>query len=301
MTAPEASFTINSVGNQDLDELLVLMRAYCDFYAVAPSDHDLRRVMLGLLASGGREGLQLLARSTGGEPVGFATLLFTWSTTSAARAAVMSDLYIAPDARGQGLAEPLIDRCQIESAYHGAAKLTWITRPDNHRTQAVYDQVGAHRDPWVNYRIDLPAGSSRPPSAESAIEPASEREQHLPSLLGVELDHVDAQSVTARLAIRDELLAPTGYLHAATLVALADTACGYGTLAGLPETATGFTTLEVKTNFLATARQGVLLCHAQRRHGGGTTQVWDAEITCDQRLLALFRCTQLVLDARQQP
>jgi len=301
MTPSEPSFTINPVGEPDLDELLVLVRAYCDFYAVTPTDRDLRALMLGLLGAGGREGLQLLARDAVGEPIGFATLLFTWSTTSAARAAVMNDLYIAPGARGQGLAEALIDRCQIESARHGAAKLTWITRPDNHRAQAVYDRIGAHRDPWVNNRIDLPAGSSGPPSAESAMEPANEREQHLPRLLGVELDHVDVRSVTARLVIRRELLAPTGYLHAATLVALADSACGYGTLAGIPESAIGFTTLELKSNFLATAQHGVLLCHAQRRHGGGTTQVWDAEVSCDQRLLALFRCTQLVLDARQQP
>lgn len=132
----------------------------------------------------------------------------------------------------------------------------------------------------------------------SRPEPA----QHLPDLLGIELDSVDAHAVTAHLEIRSELLAPTGYLHAATLVALADTACGYGTLAGLPATAAGFTTIELKTNLLATARDGVLFCRAQRRHGGGTTHVWDAEVRCNERLLALFRCTQLVLDRpRRRP
>jgi len=166
MTPPEPSFTINPVGDHDLDELLVLVRAYCDFYAVTPTDRDLRALMVGLLAAGGREGLQLLARDATGEPAGFATLLFTWSTTSAARAAVMNDLYVAPHARGQGLAQALIDRCQTESGQRGAAKLTWITRPDNHRAQAVYDRAGAHRDPWVTYRIDLPAGSSQPSTAE---------------------------------------------------------------------------------------------------------------------------------------
>jgi uncharacterized protein (TIGR00369 family) len=123
--------------------------------------------------------------------------------------------------------------------------------------------------------------------------------QHLPDLLGIELEHVDATTVTARLAIRSELLAPTGYLHAATLVALADSACGYGTLAGLPDTTTGFTTIELKANLLATADHGILLCQAQRRHGGATTQVWDAEVSCHQRVLALFRYTQLILDARR--
>ncbi len=164
----------------------------------------------------------------------------------------------------------------------------------------MYDRIAA-RDPWVPYRIDLPAEASKPPDRGTNPVPGPEPAQHLPGLLGVELDHVDGQSVTARLVIRRELLAPTGYLHAATLVALADTACGYGTLAGLPDSAPGFTTLELKSNFLATARQGVLLCHAQRRHGGQTTQVWDAEVTCDQRMLALFRCTQLVLGAERSP
>ena len=301
MTPPEPSFTINPVSEPDLNELLVLVRAYCDFYSVTPTDRDLRAVMVGLLASGGRDGLQVLARDGSGDPVGFATLLFTWSTTGAARAAVMNDLYVAPDIRGHGLAEALIDRCHAESAQHGAAKLTWITRPDNHRAQAVYDRAGASRDPWVTYRMDLPAGASKASGRDTNPVPGPEPVQNLPSLLGVELDHVDGQSVTARLAIRAELQAPTGYLHAATFVALADTACGYGTLAGLPDGATGFTTLELKSNFLATAQHGVLRCHAQRRHGGGTTQVWDAEVTCDQRLLALFRCTQLVLGAQRRP
>ena len=127
----------------------------------------------------------------------------------------------------------------------------------------------------------------------------NEPDQHLPNLLGIELDCVCAQSVGARLTIRPELLAPNGYLHAATLVALADTACGYGTLAGVADTGASFTTLEVKANFLATARDGTLRCHARRRHAGATTQVWDAEVSSDDGVLALFRCTQLVL--RPQP
>lgn len=100
MAPPEPSFTIKPVAEHELDELLSLVRAYCDFYAVTPTDRDLRAVMLGLLAAAGRDGLQLLARGAAGEPAGFATLLFTWSMTSAARAAVMNDLYVAPHARG---------------------------------------------------------------------------------------------------------------------------------------------------------------------------------------------------------
>lgn len=168
MTPPEG-FAIEPVNEHDLYELLVLVRAYCDFYEVTPSDRRLRAVMQGLLASNGREGLQLLARDPEGEPVGFATLLFTWSTTSAARAAVMNDLYVAPHTRGQGLAEALIDRCAKESQRHGAAKLTWITRPDNHPAQAVYDRVAALRDPWLTYRIDLPAAADPERTVDAAV------------------------------------------------------------------------------------------------------------------------------------
>jgi 1,4-dihydroxy-2-naphthoyl-CoA hydrolase len=101
----------------------------------------------------------------------------------------------------------------------------------------------------------------------------------------------------ARLAVRDELLAPNGYLHAGAVVALADTASGYGCVASLPEGATGFTTIELKTNFLGTATEGTLRCAAVLVHGGRTTQIWDAAVTneADGKTLALFRCTQLLL------
>jgi uncharacterized protein (TIGR00369 family) len=101
-----------------------------------------------------------------------------------------------------------------------------------------------------------------------------------------------------RLALRDELLAPNGYLHAGTVVALADSSCGYGCIASLPEGATGFTTIELKTNFLGTALEGTLACESTLAHGGRTTQVWDATVTNETgKKLALFRCTQLLLYA----
>ena len=103
--------------------------------------------------------------------------------------------------------------------------------------------------------------------------------------------------IEAELAIRAELLAPNGYLHAATVIALADTACGYGCLAHLPAGAENFTTVELKTNFLGTARDGTIACVATPMHLGKTTQVWDAVVTdrATGRRIALFRCTQLVL------
>ena len=87
-------------------------------------------------------------------------------------------------------------------------------------------------------------------------------------------------------------------MHAGVLVTLADTAAGYGCVANLPPEAAGFTTLELKVSFLGAAREGMLRCVANAAHVGRTTQVWDATITDDDgRTLALFRCTQLVLEA----
>jgi uncharacterized protein (TIGR00369 family) len=118
----------------------------------------------------------------------------------------------------------------------------------------------------------------------------------LPGRLGVEVDEAEDGRVRAHMDVREHHLAPNGYLHAAAVVALADTACGYGCILSLPDGATGFTTIELKTNFLRTANEGTIACEAHRVHGGRTTQIWDATVTApDGRPLALFRCTQLIL------
>jgi 1,4-dihydroxy-2-naphthoyl-CoA hydrolase len=118
----------------------------------------------------------------------------------------------------------------------------------------------------------------------------------LPGLIGIEIAKIEHGHVKMHLRLREELLAPNGYLHAGTVVALADSACGYGCIASLPERATGFTTIELKTNFLGTALDGTIACESTLLHGGRTTQVWDATVTNDaDKKLALFRCTQLLL------
>jgi 1,4-dihydroxy-2-naphthoyl-CoA hydrolase len=117
----------------------------------------------------------------------------------------------------------------------------------------------------------------------------------LPGLLGLVVDEHEPGRLTAHLDVRPDLLAPNGYLHAATVVGLADTACGLATRALLPEGATGFTTIELKTNFLGTAREGRITVTATNVHAGRTTQVWDAVVRTDSRTIALFRCTQSVL------
>jgi len=120
---------------------------------------------------------------------------------------------------------------------------------------------------------------------------------YLPGLVGVEILTVGEAGVESRLPIRREVMAPNGFLHAASVIALADTSCGYGCVALLPEGAKGFTTIELKTNFLGTAREGAIACRATPVHLGRTTQVWDAVVTLEgtETRIALFRCTQMVL------
>lgn len=122
-------------------------------------------------------------------------------------------------------------------------------------------------------------------------------EGRLPGLIGIEVLSIEPGRLTSRLSLRPELLAPNGYLHAATIIALADTSCGYGTVADLPDGAQNFTTIELKSNFMGTAREGGIACVATRVHNGRTTQVWDAEVKDEAsgKTIALFRCTQLIL------
>src|SRR5919205_3177618 len=119
---------------------------------------------------------------------------------------------------------------------------------------------------------------------------------HLPGHLGVEILTVSAERVESRLAVTRQVMAPNGYLHAASVVALADTSCGYGCLAALPEGASGFTTIELKANFLGTARDGAILCRATPLHLGRSTHVWDAQVTAEASgaQIARFRCTQMI-------
>jgi len=120
---------------------------------------------------------------------------------------------------------------------------------------------------------------------------------HLPGITGVEMLVVSPDEVQSRMAVRREVMAPNDFLHAASVIALADTSCGYGCLAHLPQGASGFTTIELKANFLGTARDGAIRCRAWPAHLGRTTQVWDAEVALEgtETRIALFRCTQLVL------
>ncbi len=123
---------------------------------------------------------------------------------------------------------------------------------------------------------------------------------HLPDHLGLEWLEARAGYVKGRFTVAPHHMAPNGFLHAASVIALADSACGYGCMVSLPAGASGFTTLELKSNFLGTALEGGVLCEARLVHGGRTTQVWDAVVTAETtgKTIALFRCTQMVLHPR---
>src|SRR2546421_8996743 len=153
--------SIEVVGEADLTEVLPLMRGYCDFYEVAPSDEALLAMSRALIADLAREGMQLLARDESGRAIGFATIFWTWSTTRAARIGIMNDLFVAPAGRGSGAADALIAACVERCRSRGAKLLAWRTAPDNHRAQAVYERVGGRRSRWLDYDLPVQQGGTQ--------------------------------------------------------------------------------------------------------------------------------------------
>jgi GNAT superfamily N-acetyltransferase len=143
------------VGEDDLADLLPLMRGYCDFYEVDPADDALLALARALIADPEREGVQLIARdSESGEALGFATIYWSWSTSRAARIGVMNDLFTAAAARRRGVGEALIGACLDEVRRRGAVMLGWQTAPDNHTAQALYERVGGIREQWYDYYLN---------------------------------------------------------------------------------------------------------------------------------------------------
>ena len=139
---------------EETDELLPLMRAYCDFYDFDPPDAALRE-MLTTLITDPREGSVFIARDPEGAAVGLATLDWRWSASRGARIGHLADLFVAPEARGAGIAETLIEACAQRCRERGAPALDWLTRPDNSRARAVYERVGAEGSDWVEYDLEL--------------------------------------------------------------------------------------------------------------------------------------------------
>jgi GNAT superfamily N-acetyltransferase len=147
--------TISRVSEGELGDLLPLLRGYCDFYGVSPTDEALLALSRALIADPERTGVQLLARDEAGSAIGFATLYWSWDTLLATRVGIMHDLFVREDARRCGIGARLIDACLDECRQHGAGKLGWQTAPDNLRARRVYDRVGATREEWVDYWLSV--------------------------------------------------------------------------------------------------------------------------------------------------
>jgi GNAT superfamily N-acetyltransferase len=155
VTGEDDAYAVELVSEADLGDLLPLMRAYCDFYETSPSDGELLALSRAMLADPEHEGVQMIARDAQGNAVGFASVFWSWDTTEATRIGIMNDLYVAPCARGTGLAERLIEACVERVRGRGASRLEWETGPDNLRAQAVYDRIGGVREPWLVYSLGV--------------------------------------------------------------------------------------------------------------------------------------------------
>ena len=137
----------------DAEALLPLMRGYCDFYEVDPPDSGL--LELARTVAGDSDQGSLFVAERDGEPIGFAVMDWKWASTAGARVGHLEDLYVSPGARGGGVADALIERCAERCRQLGLARLGWMTAPDNHRAQAVYDRVGGERSEWLEYELDV--------------------------------------------------------------------------------------------------------------------------------------------------
>jgi GNAT superfamily N-acetyltransferase len=145
---------IRAAKPDEVEELLPLMRAYCDFYEFDPPDEGLRE-MVSSLISNPEQGAVFIAQDESDAAVGVATLGWRWSSSRGARIGHLEDLFVKPEARGDGVAEALIEACAELCRERGAPGLDWLTRPDNHRARAVYERVGATGETWMEYELEL--------------------------------------------------------------------------------------------------------------------------------------------------
>jgi GNAT superfamily N-acetyltransferase len=147
--------TIDDATEADLDALLPLMRAYCDFYEASPTDEGLGEMARALIAAPTAEGMLVVARDDDGTPVGFAAVGWKWSSLRGARVAILEDLFVDTAARRGGAGQALIEGCAQRARTHGAPAMLWVTALDNKRAQSVYERVGANGETWLEYELEL--------------------------------------------------------------------------------------------------------------------------------------------------
>jgi GNAT superfamily N-acetyltransferase len=145
---------VRPAAERDIPAVMPLMRAYCEFYESNPPDSGLAEMARALIASADDQGMLLVADDDG-EAIGFAAVGWKWSSLRGARIAVLEDLFVAPEARGKGAADALIEACADRARTNGAPVMTWLTAPDNHRAQAVYDRVGGKSASFLEYELEL--------------------------------------------------------------------------------------------------------------------------------------------------
>jgi GNAT superfamily N-acetyltransferase len=144
---------IRPARTDDIEEMLPLIRAYCEFYETAPDDDGLRRMFETLIANAD-QGAVYIARDEG-SAVGFATLDWKWSSLKAAKIGYLEDLFVDPESRGKGIADALIEVCADRCRELGMPAMAWQTAPDNHRAQQVYDRTGAEAETYLEYDLKL--------------------------------------------------------------------------------------------------------------------------------------------------
>lgn len=160
MKAPSHESEIRDAVPGDAEELLPLMRAYCEFYEAEPSDDGLLELARTLCVSPEQGALLIARRIADGRPTGFVSLCWKWSSLQGARIGVMEDLFVDPVARGTGLADALIAACAERCRQSGMPTLHWFTAPDNHRAQAVYNRVGGTSEPLLEYELAVAPDAS---------------------------------------------------------------------------------------------------------------------------------------------
>jgi len=146
---------VRPAAEHDIPALMPLMRGYCEFYEANPPDSGLGEMARALIAASDEEGMLLVAEDEDGTAIGFAAVGWKWSSLRGARIAVLEDLFVAPEARGKGAANDLIEACASRARANGAPVMTWLTAPDNHRAQAVYNRVGGKSDAFLEYELEL--------------------------------------------------------------------------------------------------------------------------------------------------
>jgi GNAT superfamily N-acetyltransferase len=146
---------VREATDADLPALLPLLRGYCDFYEVEPSDEGLERVARGVIAAPEDEAFLLVSTDDSDEVIGIAVCVWTWSSLHGGRIVYLNDLFVAEAARGAGHADALIEAVTEVARRHGAASVNWLTAVDNHRAQKVYDRAGAEFATFREYELEL--------------------------------------------------------------------------------------------------------------------------------------------------